>query len=130
MSLGSPIAGFRRHRRSVRGGRDHEVDVAGADFLQHLRLLPQLRAGELVDPHRAMAEFAEFGVEQVRRDAVARGVRLVIGEAVVMDVGGLRSRGEQADHGGKRRAHAPRAHLLSSRFAAALGLRRGIFRRA
>jgi hypothetical protein len=105
-------AGFRRDGGRVRGGRDHEVDVAGADLLQHLRLLPQLRARELIDQHRALAEFRQLGVEQVRGDAVARRMRLVIGEAVVMDVRGLRDdAAEQADRRGQRRAYAPWAHL-------------------
>ena len=61
--------------------RDDEIDVAGADLLQHLRLLAELRAGELVDHHRALAQLAELGGEDVAGDAVAGGVRLVIAEA-------------------------------------------------
>src|SRR5262249_14610986 len=59
---------------------DHEVDIAGADLLQHLGLLPQLRAGKLVDRHRPVAHLHEFAIEEVRGDAVAGRVRLVIGE--------------------------------------------------
>ena len=47
-------ARLRRQRRGVRGRRDDEVDVAGAHLLQHLRFLAELRAGELVDLHRAV----------------------------------------------------------------------------
>ena len=74
-------ARLRRQRRRVGGRRDDEVDVAGAQLLQHLRLLAELRAGELVDAHLAARELLELGVEDVGGDAVGGRRRLVVREA-------------------------------------------------
>ena len=53
-------AGLRRDRRGVGGRDDGELDIARLDQLQHLRLLPELRAGILVDQHGALAQFLEL----------------------------------------------------------------------
>lgn len=58
-------ARLRRHGRGIGGGADYEIDVADANFLEHLPLLPQLPTGELVDRHRTVAEFLQLGVEQI-----------------------------------------------------------------
>ena len=49
-------AGLGREGRRVGAGGDDKVDVAGADLLEHLRLLPELRPGELVDDHLTLAQ--------------------------------------------------------------------------
>ena len=64
-------AGLRRDRRRIGGRRDDEVDIAGAQLFQHLRFLPELSAGELVDAEFAAAQFLELGVKDVAGDAVA-----------------------------------------------------------
>ena len=76
-------AGLRRERRGVRRRADAELDVAGLHQLQHLRLLPELRAGILVDDHRALAQLLELVGEDVAGDAVPGVARLVVGESVV-----------------------------------------------
>ena len=73
--------GLRLQGRRVGGRCDAEIDIAGAQLLQHLRLLAELGAGELVDQQRVVAEFGELGGEGVAGDAIGRGVRLVVGEA-------------------------------------------------
>jgi hypothetical protein len=60
------------------------ADVAGLDQLQDLRLLPELRARILVDQHRALAQLLELVGEDVAEDAVAGGLRLVVGEAIML----------------------------------------------
>jgi hypothetical protein len=51
---------FRLNRRRIRRRRDREVDIASAQFLQYLRLLAQLRARELIDDQRAVAQLLEL----------------------------------------------------------------------
>ena len=87
--------GLRRNRRGVGGGTEDEIDVAGADFLQHLRLLPQLTAGELVDDHRTAAEFGQLRRKQIAADTVSRGVWLIVSKAVMLNVGRTNGRCEQ-----------------------------------
>ena len=73
--------GFRLQGRGIGGRGDAEIDIARTQLLQHLRLLAELRARELVDQQCVVAEFGELGGEGVAGDAVGGGVRLVIGEA-------------------------------------------------
>jgi hypothetical protein len=56
-----------------------------------LRLLAKLRARILIDQHRAFAQFLEPFGENVTGDAITRGLRLVIGEAIMLWL--LRHRG-------------------------------------
>ena len=113
-------ARLRRDRRRIRGRADHEVDVAGADLLQHLGLLPQLRAGKLVDRHRTVAHLHELGVEEVRRDAVARRMRLVIGEAEMARAVRPCETARKTNRDGKGcRAQPPSAHPAFLPLAAA-----------
>src|SRR5262249_1606489 len=70
--------------RRVRGRGDDEIDVAGADLLQHLRLLAELRARELIDDHGSPAELLQLRGEGVARESVGRAVRLVIAEGVML----------------------------------------------
>ena len=95
-------AGLRRNRRGIGGRGDDEVDVAGADLFKHDRLLAELRARELVDAHRALAQFHELGVEHVGGDAVGRRMRLVVAEGVFLDLGiGAGGHGKSHDAGGQ-----------------------------
>ena len=65
---------------------DAEFDVARFHELQDLRLLPELRARILVDQHRALAQFLELVGEDIADNAVAGRLRLIIGEAIMLDV--------------------------------------------
>src|ERR1700722_15561126 len=105
-------AGFRRPCRRIGGRADHEVDVAGADLLQHLWLLPQLRAGKLVDRHRPVAHLYELAIEEVRCDAIAGRMRLVIGETeMARRIRPRRHPRKNAHrHRDDRRAQPPSAH--------------------
>jgi hypothetical protein len=49
-----------------------EIDIAGFHQLQHLRLLAELRAGILVDQHRALAQFLQLVGERCRRRCRSR----------------------------------------------------------
>ena len=73
--------GFRLQGCRVRGRGDAEIDIARAQLLQDLRLLPELGAGKLVDEHRAVAQLGELTREGVAGDAVGGRMRLVVGEA-------------------------------------------------
>jgi hypothetical protein len=75
--------GLRGNRRGVGRGDDGELDVAGFDQLQQLRLLAELRAGILVDQHGALAQLLELVGEQVAGDRIAGVARLVIGKAIM-----------------------------------------------
>jgi hypothetical protein len=89
-------AGLRRHRRRIGGRRDDEIDVAGAQLLQHLRLLAELAARELLDGELAARELLQLGVEDVGRDAVRGRRRLVVGEAeLARRLGARCARGER-----------------------------------
>ncbi len=68
-------AGLRRDCRCVGG------HIAGAQLLQHHRLLAELRARELVDAELAATQLLQLGVENVRRYAVGRGFGLIIAES-------------------------------------------------
>jgi hypothetical protein len=83
-------AGLRRNRRSVCGGHDGKIDIARPDELQDLRLLPELRAGILINQHGALAQFLELCGENVIGDAVAGIELLVVCEAIMLDL--LRAR--------------------------------------
>ena len=48
----------------IGGGNDREIDIAGLHELQELRLLPELRAGILVDQHRALAQFLQLSLKK------------------------------------------------------------------
>src|SRR5207248_7259641 len=85
-------AGLRRQRRGVRRRRDDEIDVTGAQLLQHLWLLAKLRAGKLIDAHLAAAQLLELGIEDVRRDAVSRRGRLVVRETELPRIRGVNDR--------------------------------------
>jgi hypothetical protein len=63
-------AGLRRHRGSIGGGGDDEVDIPGAKFLEHHRLLAELRARELIDAQLAAAQLLELGIENIGGDAI------------------------------------------------------------
>ena len=78
-------AGLRRQRRGVGGGGNAEFDVARFHQLQDLRLLPELRAGILIDQHGALAQVLELVGEDIAEDAVSGRLRLIIGEAVMLD---------------------------------------------
>lgn len=122
-------ARFRRHRRRVGGRADHEIDVAGADLLQHLGLLPQLRAGKLVDRHRPVAQLHKLAIEKVRRDAIARRMRLVVGETEVARLIRPRRHADKNAHRDcdKRRAQPPSAHPALLPLAAAWVTLRQLF---
>src|SRR5712692_7015833 len=94
-------AGLRRHGRGVRRRRNGEIDVARFQELQHLRLLAELRTRILVDDEGALAQFLELGGEEIAGNAVSRGLRLVIGEAVVLRVlrAGTRDKPKQRHRG-------------------------------
>ena len=77
-------AGLRRQRRGIRRGGNAEFDVARFHQLQDLRLLPELRAGILVDQHRALAQVLELVGEDIAEDAVTRRLRLIVGEAIML----------------------------------------------
>jgi len=97
-------AGLRRDRRGI-GRRDNgEIDVAGSDQLQDLRLLPELRAGILVDQHGAVAQFLELGGEDVVGDAVAGIELLIVGETEMLHLLALRARPQNHHRPGDRRA--------------------------
>jgi hypothetical protein len=109
-------AGLGRQRGRVGGRRDHEVDVAGAQLLQHLRLLAELRARELVDAEVAARQLLELGVEDIGGDPVRRGGRLVVGEterALLRQHLWRRGAQRGAGHGGQphaaRRGHGGKA---------------------
>ena len=102
-SENTPACGATEAALAVDG--DDEVDVAGADLLQHHRLLAELRAGELIDAHRAFAQFHELGIEHVGGDAVGGRMRLVVAEGVFLEFGvGAGGHGKRHDTGGKSRA--------------------------
>ncbi len=61
-----------------------EFDVAGLHELEHLRLLPELRARILVDDHGAFAQFLELVGKEVAGDRIAGVAGLVIGEAIML----------------------------------------------
>ena len=44
----------------VGGRHDREIKIAGLHELQELRFLPELRAGKLVDQHRALAQLLQL----------------------------------------------------------------------
>src|SRR5947209_1384342 len=71
---------LRRQRRGVGRRGDDEIDIAGAELLQHHRLLAELRAGELIDAQLAAAQFLQLGVKDIARDAVGGRLGLVIAE--------------------------------------------------
>jgi hypothetical protein len=58
-------------------------DVTGLEKLQHLRLLSELSAGKLIDQHRSAAQFLELVGEDIGRNPVARGSRLIIGKPIM-----------------------------------------------
>src|SRR5580704_9516045 len=110
-------ASLRRYRRGVGGRRDGEIDVAGFQQLQHLRLLAKLRAGILIDQELPLAQLLHLVGEDVTGDAVTGRVRLVIGEAIMLflRVGAERNGcdgGTKQDAARKRR-HANDGHLIS-----------------
>jgi hypothetical protein len=78
-------AGLRRQGRGIRGGGNAELDVAGFHQLQHLRLLAKLGTGILIDQHGALAQLLELVAENIADDAVARRLRLIVGEAIMFD---------------------------------------------
>ena len=51
---------------------DAEIEVAGLHELQDLRFLPELRAGILVDQHRALAQLLELVAKRCRRRCCSR----------------------------------------------------------
>ena len=73
-------AGLGLRGRGVGGRQQHEVDVAGLHLLQRLRFGAELRAGILIDRQRALAQLRQLLAEHVGADAVAAGLRLVVGE--------------------------------------------------
>jgi hypothetical protein len=77
-------AGLRRQRRRVGRRGNAEFDVACLHQLQHLRFLPELRAGILVDQHGALAQGFQFVSENVAEDSIARRLWLVVGEAIML----------------------------------------------
>ena len=79
-------AGLRRDRRGVCGGHDRKIDIAGSYELQDLRLLPELRAGILINQHGALAQFLELCRKNVVGDAVAGIELLVVREAIMLDL--------------------------------------------
>ncbi len=98
--------GLRRERGGIGGRGDAEFDVAGLHQLQHLRLLPELRARILVDQHGALAELLEPVAEGVADNAVARAFRLIVGEAEAADLlrpGDPRRRKHHTGYDGCRR---------------------------
>ena len=70
--------------------------------LQELRLLPELRAGILVDQHGALAQFLELGGKDIVGDAVAGIELLIVGEAIVLHL--LRA-GAGGEHNRRRGDH-------------------------
>jgi hypothetical protein len=59
--------------------------------LEDLRLLSELRAWILIDKHSPLAQFLEPFTEDIARNAISSGLRLVIGEAIMLHL--LRYRG-------------------------------------
>jgi len=49
-----------------------------------LRLLPELRAGVLIDQHGALAQFLELVAEDIAEESITRGLRLIVGEAIML----------------------------------------------
>ncbi len=73
-------AGLRLDRRRI-GRRDQdEIDVAGLDLLQGLRLLAELGAGILIDLECALAQLRELLREEIGGNAVGARLRLIVGE--------------------------------------------------
>ena len=85
-------AGLRRQRRGIGGRGNTELDIAGFHQLQDLRLLPELRAWILVDQHAALAQFLQLVGEDIAEDAIAGGLGLIIGEAIMLHL--LRARSD------------------------------------
>src|SRR5262249_16652361 len=106
-------AGLRRHAGGVRGGRDDEVDVAGTQLLQRLRLSAELRTRKLVDGELAAAELLELLVEDVGGDAVGGGGRLVGGEAELRLGRRIRGRSEDQRADGQHREGSVDDHTSS-----------------
>ena len=77
-------AGLRRQRRGIGRGGNAELDVARFDQLQHLRLLPELRAGILLDQHGALAQRLELVGEDIAKDSIASRLGLIVGEAIML----------------------------------------------
>jgi len=71
-----------------------EIDVTGLHQLQQLRLLPQLRAGILIDQHGTLAQLLELGREHVIGNAIARIELLVVGEAIMLHFLRIRAHGK------------------------------------
>ncbi len=99
----------------VGGGRKDEIDVAGADLLEHLRLLPQLPAGKLVDDQRPVAQLLELVGEGVCRKAVGGGMRLIVAEGEVT-LGGAGALSCQRQARERRRSGDPHPFLGWHRF--------------
>ncbi len=108
-------AGFGGYGRRIRGGREDEIDVAGADLLQHLRLLAELRAGELVDDQRPVAQLLQLVGEGVCGKAVGGGMRLIVAEAEVT-LGGAGALSRQHQTRGGDYSGAPDPSLGCHRF--------------
>ncbi|MGY2934299.1 hypothetical protein ACVWZ6_003901 [Bradyrhizobium sp. GM6.1] len=94
-------ARLRCDRRGVGRGDDRELDVARLHELEHLRLLPELRARILIDDHGAFAQFLELLGKKVARDGIAGVARLVVGEAIMLHLLRRCARDEQ-DRGRRR----------------------------
>ena len=58
-----------------------EIDIAGAQLLQHLRLLAELGAGELIDNHRTMTQIGKLRGEGIAGDTIGRRLGLIVGKA-------------------------------------------------
>jgi len=95
------------HRGRIRRGRDDEVDVARSQFLQHHRLLSELRTGELIDRELPAGQLLELGVENIRGDAVGRRARLVVAEAERPLGGDIARRREHRDHDERHESDEP-----------------------
>ena len=100
-------AGFRLRGRGVGGRQEHEVDITALHLLQGLRFGAELRAGILIDRQRALAQFRQLLTEHLGADAVAAGLRLVIGErelAVLRERRRRQTRNGRQQQGGNQSA--------------------------